>query len=188
MYWVAEVGESIAARALMRQIYGPAEAELREIVESVVAEENAEPHLQVEKYLTTAQRMGLQQTVSPPPLSGFSAFPTDANDWLGVFDRRPSYNDLSGTQTQNDKLYTDILSDRPRGLPQTVIEFRHFLDLTSSTVITIISHNDGEVLVVPPEEGLDGHREAGHYGFQLLWDTARVGEIGDNEAGHAREQ
>jgi hypothetical protein len=35
---------------------------------------------------------------------------------------------------------------------------------------------------------LDGHRETGHYGFQLLWDTARVGEIGDDEAGHVCEQ
>ena len=38
------------------------------------------------------------------------------------------------------------------------------------------------------EQRLNGNSKAGDYSFQLLGDAARVGEVGDDKAGHAGQQ
>lgn len=141
--------------AAIRMFYGPAENGLRDMIASVAAENTQKPHLQIEKFLSPPEIDALQQPVSPPPVTGVSAFPSDENDWIEAFDRRPSNKDLSVAKEENQLMNSQIFNKTPQKFPGTIADFRTFLDATSSTIVTIVGHNDGGLFFVPPRNYLE---------------------------------
>jgi hypothetical protein len=138
-----------------RLFCGPLEADIARIMADVNEDMNSsEP--QIAAIFTEHQVKALLHQVSPPPVTGFSAFPSDDSSWSAVFDgSHPSDRQKDLASSLNNDFNQNMVDRRPRRLPTNIDEFVELLHATDSDVFTIVGHNDGVNLTVPPHHLLE---------------------------------